>query len=51
MWSTVPYLANDCIITDYMGKALNSYCVQIGVGDLVQIDTEKSDIAKAAEDS
>jgi hypothetical protein len=51
MWSTVPYLANDCIITDYIGKALNSYCVQIGVGDLVEIDTEKSDIATAVEHS
>jgi hypothetical protein len=49
MWSTVPYEANDCIITDKVKKALNSYCVQIGVGDIIYINSERSDIDQAAE--
>ena len=48
MWSTVPYQDSDCIITDHAGKALHSYCVQIGVGDLVGIESERSDVSQAA---
>jgi hypothetical protein len=49
MWSTVPYEDSDCAITDHVGKALNSYCVQIGVGGIAAIDSEESDGSQAAE--
>ena len=46
IWSTLPYDDVDCRITHLGGKSLKSYCIQIGLGDLININSEETSIPK-----
>jgi len=44
MWGQTPFDDVDCIVG--LTKWINSYCVNIGVGDILSFITEGSDIPK-----